>query len=73
MSHISLGRVISCQHGAFSGVGAAVASFVPAECPKCAFAPCWQELNVPERYGELPMRVAKTPNPKELETMASGL
>ena len=32
--HISLGRVISCQHGAFSGVGAVVASFVPAECPK---------------------------------------
>ena len=31
---ISLGRVIWCQHGAFSGVGAVVASFVPAECPK---------------------------------------
>ena len=32
--NISLGRVISCQHAAFSGVGAVVASFVPAECPK---------------------------------------
>ena len=32
--HISLGRWGTCQHGAFSGVGAIVASFVPAECPK---------------------------------------
>ena len=32
--HISLGHRLSCQHGAFSGVGAFVASFVPAECPK---------------------------------------
>ena len=32
--HISLGHRISCQHGAFSGVGAFVASFVPAEGPK---------------------------------------
>ena len=32
-SHISLGRAVSCQHGAFSGVGAFVVSFVPAECP----------------------------------------
>ena len=31
--HISLGRAVSCQHGAFSGVGAFVVSFVPAECP----------------------------------------
>ena len=32
--HISLGHRVWCQHGAFSGVGAFVASFVPAECPK---------------------------------------
>ena len=32
-THISLGRRIWCQHGAFSGMGAFVASFVPAECP----------------------------------------
>ena len=32
--HISLGHHIFCQHGAFSGVGAFVASFVPAGCPK---------------------------------------
>ena len=32
--HISLGQRVSCQHGAFSGVGAFVASFAPAECPK---------------------------------------
>ena len=32
--HISRGRCILCQHGAFSGVGVFVASFVPAECPK---------------------------------------
>ena len=31
--YISLGRTVSCQHGAFSGVGAFVVSFVPAECP----------------------------------------
>ena len=31
--NISLGRAVSCQHGAFSGVGAFVVSFVPAECP----------------------------------------
>ena len=31
--YISLGRAVSCQHGAFSGVGAFVVSFVPAECP----------------------------------------
>ena len=31
--HISRGRAVSCQHGAFSGVGAFVVSFVPAECP----------------------------------------
>ena len=31
---ISLGHRISCQHGAFSGIGAFVASFAPAECPK---------------------------------------
>ena len=31
---ISLGHRISCQHEAFSGVGAFLASFVPAECPK---------------------------------------
>ena len=34
MSHNSLGRPVLCQHGAFSGVVAFVASFVPAECPK---------------------------------------
>ena len=33
-SNISLGQRVSCQHGAFSGVGAFVASFAPAECPK---------------------------------------
>ena len=33
LMYISLGRVVSCQHGAFSGVGAFVVSFVPAECP----------------------------------------
>ena len=33
LSNISLGRAVSCQHGAFSGVGAFVVSFVPAECP----------------------------------------
>ena len=33
-TYISRGRVILCQHGAFSGVCALVASFVPAECPK---------------------------------------
>ena len=32
--HISLGRYRSCQHGAFSGVGSIVASFVSTECPK---------------------------------------
>ena len=32
--NISLGHRVWCQHGAFSGVGAFVASFVPAECPK---------------------------------------
>ena len=32
-AHISLGRAVWCQHGAFSGVGAFVVSFVPAECP----------------------------------------
>ena len=32
--YISLGHRIWCQHGALSGVGAFVASFVPAECPK---------------------------------------
>ena len=32
-THISRGHPFSCQHGAFSGVGAFVASFVPAECP----------------------------------------
>ena len=32
--HISLGRSEWCQRGAFSGVGAIVASFVPAECPE---------------------------------------
>ena len=32
--HISPGRLIWYQHGAFSGAGAIVASFVPAECPK---------------------------------------
>ena len=31
--NISLGRAVSCQHGAFSGVGAFVVSFVPATCP----------------------------------------
>ena len=31
---ISRGRCQSCQHGAFSGVGAIVASFVTTECPK---------------------------------------
>ena len=31
--HISLGRAVWCQHGAFSGVGAFVVSFVPTECP----------------------------------------
>ena len=31
--YISRGHPVSCQHGAFSGVGAFVASFVPAECP----------------------------------------
>ena len=31
--YISRGRAVSCQHGAFSGVGAFVVSFVPAECP----------------------------------------
>ena len=33
-THISLGHRVWCQHGAFSGVGAFVASFVPAECPR---------------------------------------
>ena len=33
-THISPGCPIWCQHGAFSGVGAIVASFVPAECPE---------------------------------------
>ena len=32
--YISWGHRVSCQHGAFSGVGAFVASFAPAECPK---------------------------------------
>ena len=32
-SYISLGWTVSCQHRAFSGVGALVVSFVPAECP----------------------------------------
>ena len=32
--HISRGHRVSCQHGAFPGVGAFVASFAPAECPK---------------------------------------
>ena len=32
--HISRGHRISCQRGAFSGVGAFLASFVPADCPK---------------------------------------
>ena len=31
---VSPGRPSWCQHGAFSGVGAIVASFVPAECPE---------------------------------------
>ena len=31
--YISLGRAVWCQHGAFSGVGAFVVSFVSAECP----------------------------------------
>ena len=31
--HISLGRSGTCQHGAFSRVGAIVASFVLTECP----------------------------------------
>ena len=34
MVDIFRGRVISCQHGAFSRVAVIVASFVPAECPK---------------------------------------
>ena len=33
-TNISLGHRIWCQHRAFSGVGAFVASFVPVECPK---------------------------------------
>ena len=32
-TNISLGRSERCQHGAFSGVGAIVALFLPAECP----------------------------------------
>ena len=32
-AHISQGRRVLCQHGAFSGVGAIVASFVSTECP----------------------------------------
>ena len=31
--NISLGRTVSCQYGAFSGVGAFVVSFVAAEYP----------------------------------------
>ena len=31
---VSLGRYRSCQHGAVSGVGSIVASFVSTECPK---------------------------------------
>ena len=40
-THISRGRGVLCQHGAFSGVGAVVASFVPAECPKRGGGGMW--------------------------------
>ena len=34
LSHLSRGHQVLCQHGAFSGVGAVVASFMPTECPQ---------------------------------------